>query len=63
MSTADFTLNAWMQSENTLAAAPAWTDLDADLEDPHSEPREQPVREPAPTLPDDLWQEWFGIWR
>ena len=61
MSTAELEINAWVQTENTVVAVEEWEppteeDLAAD-----SAPFNGP--EPEPGLPDDFWQEWFGLWR
>jgi hypothetical protein len=56
MSTAELEINTWVQTENTVAAAETWDHFaEEELEPPQA-------REPQPALPDDFWQEWFGLW-
>ena len=67
MSTAELELNAWVQTQTTVDGLEAWwrlTEGHAE-ETPRREPEAQTpdaVAEPAPGLPEDFWQNWFGIW-
>lgn len=60
MSTAELEINSWVQTENTIVATQEW--------DEPAEEGLQPVEAAAEPdsgtdLPDDFWQEWFGLWR
>ena len=64
MSTADLSISAWIQSENTLDYGPAWTAL-REQERPDRQDADSTEHaasgEPAPGLPNDFWQGWFGL--
>ena len=59
MSTAELEINAWRQTENTVDVVEAW---ELEVEE-ILEQVERPEPEPQPGLPEDFWQEWFGLWR
>jgi hypothetical protein len=63
MSTAQLEINSWVQTENTVAVMEPW---EVEEEEFALTPSPEEINfdeEPEPTLPDDFWQEWFGLWR
>ena len=62
MSTAQLEINSWVQTENTLEAVEVWSAPD-EAPEPQLGRGEPDLEEPERTLPDDFWQEWFGLWR
>jgi hypothetical protein len=61
MSTAELEINAWTQTENTIVAVEEWEPPAEEELAANAMPLNGP--EPERELPDDFWQEWFGLWR
>ena len=67
MSTIDLAANTWSRKGSTHTDLDYWVSVrvlepvELTADEIQSEP--EPFDPERRTLPDDLWQEWFGIWR
>ena len=68
MSAVDFVGDAWARFDRAVGSSNARNRQEGQLKRLQQWPAPVPLRpgsreEGTPTLPDDFWQEWFGIWR
>jgi hypothetical protein len=66
MSTPEVNYSAWMEAQRHVIASTAWNHANEERTVPGdtapNPATQEPAVEPEPTTPDDLWQEWFGLW-
>ena len=67
MSTIDLAANAWTHNRTTRTDLDYWVSVRVvgPIEPPAAESRfeDEPFDPEKRELPDDLWEDWFGLWR